>query len=151
MAQTPTQSKSSTGTYSGHLILQQKLVHTTLKCNSAASCHTLVGVCIMVHIMYARMYTCKILSFIFKCCIVSLDYPLWCWEVETVTMEISPDAVPTLGFVQTGYAMSYTTSHDVTVLVSSAPCTYNTLWTPRGPIYRNMCTRKEGENVCVSL
>ena len=33
-------------------------------------------------------------------------------------MEITPDLIPTLKFVQTGYAMSYTASHDVTVLVS---------------------------------
>jgi hypothetical protein len=49
---------------------------------------------------------------------VSLDYPLWCWEAETVAVEISPDLVPTVNFVQTGYAMSYTTSHDVTVLAA---------------------------------
>ena len=33
-------------------------------------------------------------------------------------MEITPDLVPTLEFVQTGFAISHTTSHDVTVLVS---------------------------------
>ncbi|CAI8042447.1 Nodal modulator 1 [Geodia barretti] len=48
---------------------------------------------------------------------VSLDYPLWCWEAETITVEINPDLVPSVNFVQTGYAMLYTTSHDVTVLV----------------------------------
>ena len=33
-------------------------------------------------------------------------------------MVITPDLTPTLEFVQTGYAMSYSVSHDVTVLVS---------------------------------
>ena len=51
---------------------------------------------------------------------VSLDYPLWCWEAETITVEINPDLVPSVNFVQTGYAMLYTTSHDVTVLVRHA-------------------------------
>ena len=51
---------------------------------------------------------------------VSLDYPLWCWEAETITVEINPDLVPSVNFVQTGYAMLYTTSHDVTVLVRRA-------------------------------
>ena len=54
--------------------------------------------------------------------IVSLDYPLWCWEEETVAVEITPDLVPTLKFVQTGFAMSYSISHDITVLVRCA-CT----------------------------
>jgi hypothetical protein len=48
---------------------------------------------------------------------VSLDYPLWCWEAETITVEINPDLVPSVNIVQTGYAMLYTTSHDVTALV----------------------------------
>ena len=38
--------------------------------------------------------------------IVSLDYPLWCWEEETAAVEITPDLVPTLKFVQMGYAIA---------------------------------------------
>jgi hypothetical protein len=48
----------------------------------------------------------------------SLNYPLWCWEAETVSVVITPDLTPTVEFVQMGYAMSYSASHDVTVLAS---------------------------------
>ena len=51
---------------------------------------------------------------------VTLDYTLWCWEAETVTVVITTDQIPTLQFVQRGYAMQYSASHDVTVLVSGA-------------------------------
>ena len=67
-------------------------------------------------------------------CTVSLHYPMWCWEVETVPVVINPDLTPTLHYVQTGYAMEYSTSHDITVLVrgsmehlSFTACTCNAL------------------------
>ena len=107
--------------------------HVHIQMNVLKKIMNFCTVCVCVYIIIMKQYlfpTFKINVF----CTVSLHYPMWCWEVETVPVVMDPDLTPTLHYVQTGYAMEYSTSHDITVLVrgsmehlSFTACTCNAL------------------------